>query len=77
MSSLDGKVAAITGAVEPCETKFDFTMSVARVHEDPRVTKPYSDEQWERIKVVGGDVDNCRRAMPGEGAHIDVRHDAW
>src|SRR5207237_7009586 len=25
---------------------FGFSMKVTRVHEDPRVTKPYTDEQW-------------------------------
>ena len=35
--------APITGASEPCEVSFDFEMSVTRVHEDPRVTKPFRD----------------------------------
>ena len=28
-------------------TDFEFDMSVTRIHEDPRVTKPYTDEQWD------------------------------
>ena len=32
-------------------------MSVTRIHEDPRVTLPYTDEQWERIDALGDQVD--------------------
>src|SRR5208337_311970 len=39
--------APISGAVEQCETEFGFAMSVTRVKETPRVTKPYSDRQWQ------------------------------
>ena len=28
-------------------------MSVTRVHEDPRVTKPYTDAQWAAIDALG------------------------
>jgi uncharacterized protein (DUF2126 family) len=56
--------APITGGVDECETKFGFAMSVMRIHEDPRVTRPYSDEQWQRIEAVGRDVD--RRLQAGD-----------
>jgi uncharacterized protein (DUF2126 family) len=36
---------------------FEFHMSVARIHEDPRVTKPYTDEQWAAIESLGHQVD--------------------
>ncbi len=32
-------------------------MSVTRVHEDPRVTKPYTDAQWAAIDALGRAVD--------------------
>src|SRR5690606_20601031 len=41
--------APITGAVEACESKFHFEMHVTRVHEDPRVTKPFTEEQWDQV----------------------------
>jgi uncharacterized protein (DUF2126 family)/transglutaminase-like putative cysteine protease len=49
--------AAIIGAVDPCETKFDFAMTVTRIHEDPRVTKPYTPVQWRDIGQLGKQVD--------------------
>lgn len=37
--------APVTGLVSPCEVAFDHEMTVTRIHEDPRVTKPYTDQQ--------------------------------
>ena len=28
-------------------------MSVTRIHEDPRVTRPYTDAQWAAIDALG------------------------
>ena len=41
--------APIEGAVEKAEVEFAYDMTVTRVHESPRVTKPYTDEQWASI----------------------------
>nr|WP_067531792.1 transglutaminase family protein [Nocardia crassostreae] len=49
--------APITGATDPVKATLDFSNTVRRIHEDPRVTKPYSDIQWDRIAAVGADVD--------------------
>ena len=49
--------APITGTRRECESEFDFEMKVTRIHEDPRVTKPYTDEQWEAIEALGQQVD--------------------
>jgi uncharacterized protein (DUF2126 family) len=49
--------APITGAVEECEVEFSHAMSVQRIHEDPRVTRPYDDAQWQAILRLGDDVD--------------------
>ena len=45
--------APLTGAVEPCETEFEYSMKIARIWEAPRVTKPYSEEQWSAIDSLG------------------------
>src|SRR6476620_6461226 len=38
--------APISGTLDPCHTTFGHEMSVKRILESPRVTKPYSDDQW-------------------------------
>jgi uncharacterized protein (DUF2126 family) len=70
--------APITGGLEECETEFDFGMSVQRIHEDPRVTKPYSEEQWAEIDALGQRVDetlaanDVRLTMGGEPTFISI-----
>ncbi len=70
--------APISGAVEPCEAEFDFSMSVERVHEDPRVTKPYTEEQWSEIEALGHRVDSflemnaVRLTMGGEPTFVSI-----
>jgi uncharacterized protein (DUF2126 family)/transglutaminase-like putative cysteine protease len=56
--------APISGGVDDCETTFSFEMSVQRVHEDPRVTKPYTEEQWTNIERLGEHVDRALAAGP-------------
>jgi hypothetical protein len=41
--------APVTGATENVKLVLTFENTVTRIHEDPRVTKPYSDKQWEDI----------------------------
>ena len=73
-----GSAAAITGFSDKCEVTFDVTMEVERIHEDPRVTKPYSDEQWHRICTLGDQVDaellqqDVRLTMGGEPTFVSV-----
>ena len=40
--------APITGATGIAESTLDFSNTVTRVHEDPRVTLPYTDAAWRR-----------------------------
>ena len=70
--------APLTGSVEPCEVAFDFKMSVTRVHEDPRTTKPYRDDQWQAIDALGQQIDAdleagaVRLTMGGEPTFVSV-----
>ena len=70
--------APITGGHEPCEVEFHHEMSVTRVHEDPRVTKPYTDDQWESVMRVGRAVDerlqqhDVRLTIGGEPTFVSI-----
>jgi uncharacterized protein (DUF2126 family) len=78
--------APVTGAVDECETEFGFSMTVERLHEDPRVTKPYTDDQWRRIEALGHEIDrrlaagDVRLTMGGEPTFVsidDMEGDEW
>ncbi|MCA9056160.1 MAG: transglutaminase family protein, partial [Planctomycetaceae bacterium] len=70
--------APISGAVEKSEVEFRFDMHVTRAHEDPRVTKPYTEDQWSRIDAVGAAVDarlnsnDVRLTMGGEPTFVSI-----
>ncbi len=70
--------APITGATEQVEVSFRFHNEVRRVHEDPRVTAPYSPEQWRRIDALGAAVDerlvagDVRLTMGGEPTFVSL-----
>jgi len=58
-----GSAAPVTGGLEPCEVEFDHEMSVTRIFESPRVSRPYSDERWAQINALGESVDADLAAM--------------
>ena len=70
--------APVTGVSDPCECEFEHTMSVTRVWEAPRVTKPYSDAQWLEIEGLGQRIDHdlnaldVRLTMGGEPTFISM-----
>ena len=78
--------APVTGLVSPCEVEFHHEMSVTRIHEDPRVTKPYSEAEWQRICDLGERIDgelaagDVRLTMGGEPTFVsidDMDGDEW
>ncbi len=70
--------APITGLVDVCEATLDFSMSVTRIYEDPRVTKPYSETAWQAIDALGKRVDkeliagDVRLTMGGEPTFVSI-----
>jgi uncharacterized protein (DUF2126 family) len=68
--------APVTGAVDECETQFEHHMSVRRIWEAPRVTKPYTESQWSAIENLGSAVDrdlaalDVRLTMGGEPTFV-------
>jgi uncharacterized protein (DUF2126 family) len=49
--------APVTGGVSASEVDFSHHMTVRRIYESPRVTKPYTDAQWQSIVDLGHTVD--------------------
>ncbi len=70
--------APVTGAMDKCEVSFSFDNSVVRIHEDPRVTKPYRNDQWLAIDALGRAVDakldefDVRLTMGGEPTFVSI-----
>ncbi len=62
----------IDGYTDKCETTFTYSNTVTRFHEDPRVTLPYTEEDWMHIQALGRLVDerlnaaDVRLTMGGE-----------
>src|ERR1017187_4451772 len=70
--------APVSGLVSPSEVEFHHEMSVTRVHEDPRVTRPYDDGQWRDIVALGDSIDrelvqgDVRLTMGGEPTFVSI-----
>lgn len=70
--------AAISGALEPCQTTFNHVMEVTRVEEAPRITLPFADEAWAALDTVGEQVDrdlvagDVRLTMGGEPTFVST-----
>ncbi len=57
VTAIPSSAAPITGAIGYCEADLKVEMYVNRLHEDPRVTKPYTDAQWQNIRDLGWRID--------------------
>ncbi|WP_310461178.1 transglutaminase family protein [Sphaerotilus sp.] len=70
--------APISGAVDKCEVEFSHEMRVTRIWESPRVTKPYTEDQWGAMLALGEAVDaelvagDVRLTMGGEPTFVSV-----
>ena len=73
-----GAAAPITGQLDPCETDFGYEMKLARIVETPRVTRPYTEEQWRSILSLGDKVEadlsaeDVRLTMGGEPTFVSI-----
>ena len=70
--------APVTGAVDECKSTLHHAMRVTRIYESPRVTKPYTEEQWARMDALGMAIDadltrqDVRLTMGGEPTFVSV-----
>ncbi len=70
--------APIEGGVDESEVEFAHHMAVTRIYEAPRVTKPYTEEQWAAVMALGEAVDqdlidsDVRMTMGGEPTFVAV-----
>ncbi|HYE37217.1 transglutaminase family protein [Methylocaldum sp.] len=70
--------APVTGYADKCEVHFEYSNVVRRIHEDPRVTKPYTEDQWTDIQQLGRAVDSelsaldVRLTMGGEPTFVSI-----
>jgi uncharacterized protein (DUF2126 family)/transglutaminase-like putative cysteine protease len=73
-----GSAAPISGMLDPCNTQFFHEMTIQRIYESPRVTKPYTDRQWTEIETLGHQVDTAlndgevRLTMGGEPTFVSI-----
>ncbi len=70
--------APVTGATDECEVTFAYENRVTRVLETPRVTLPYSDDQWAEVMAAGEAVDgllianDVRLTLGGEPTFVSI-----
>ena len=70
--------APVEGAIEKAEVEFEHAMTVTRVRETPRTTKPYTEEQWATLLKVGEAIEqdigkhDVRLTMGGEPTFVSV-----
>lgn len=78
--------APVVGARDEAEVTFEFENKVTRIKEDPRVTKPFTEEQWAAINAIGLKVDedleagDVRMTMGGEPTFVsidDMESEQW
>ena len=70
--------APISGEHDEAEVEFSHHMAVTRILETPRVTLPYTEEQWQAIAKAGHEVDrrlvagDVRLSMGGEPTFVSI-----
>lgn len=77
-TAFPSSAAPVTGMTDVAEVTFEHEMTITRIHEDPRVTKPYSEEDWLKVDKLGKKVDadlkkqDVRLTQGGEPTFVSI-----
>ena len=80
------QAAPIWGTVEPARVEFSYSLTVQRMNEAPSVAKPFTDDEWSRVREVAHEVDrklteqDVRLTMGGEPTFVGIdepEHPQW
>jgi len=77
-TAFPSSAAPVTGMTDFAEVTFEHEMTITRIHEDPRVTKPYSEEDWLKVDKLGKKVDadlkkqDVRLTQGGEPTFVSI-----
>ena len=77
-TAMPSSAAPVTGFTDKAEVTFFHEMTITRIHEDPRVTKPYKEEDWQKINLIGQQVDadlklqDVRLTQGGEPTFVSI-----
>src|SRR6202011_3626158 len=72
------KAAPIRGTVEPARVEFCYSMSIRRLNDAPRLSRPFTEEDWERVERVAHSIDSdleaqdVRLTMGGEPTFVGL-----
>jgi uncharacterized protein (DUF2126 family) len=72
------KAAPIEGTTELASVDFDYSMSIRRVNDAPRPSRPFSEEDWGEVEQVANRVDadleaqDVRLTMGGEPTFVGI-----
>jgi uncharacterized protein (DUF2126 family)/transglutaminase-like putative cysteine protease len=85
-TAMPSSAAPVSGYTDKAEVTFFHEMTITRIHEDPRVTKPYTEAEWKKIDLLGQQVDqdlkrqDVRLTQGGEPTFVsidDMDGDQW
>jgi uncharacterized protein (DUF2126 family) len=72
------RAAPIEGTVEPASVDFSYSMSVRRLNDTPRLSRPFTEEDWEKVQQLAHVVDadlkaqDVRLTMGGEPTFVGI-----
>jgi uncharacterized protein (DUF2126 family) len=72
------QAAPIGGTVSPANVDFSYSMSIRRLNEAPRPSRPFAEEDWARVEELAHKVDadlkaqDVRLTMGGEPTFVGI-----